>query len=407
MLPLRDQHFAYDCLRCLSGALRSVAPLMAGVISVAGAIGCGSADTASPSLGSLTVSIRMSGVDVPATGVSVTLDGSRPVQVANDSDYAFGLVAAGQHQVSIIGLAKNCTSSEDLTQTPRVTANAVDTVGFAFACTLAALDSSGLIAFERGDAQGYLDIWVMNSNGTGERNLTNSLGVSDVLPSWMPDGHRLVFVRDAARVPEFAMIGSDGSGLTDITTGFSEMTWPVVSPDGSHIAFAMATAGTGYDIWVMNIDGSNRTRLTSDPGDDGSPTWSPDGARIAFAEQIGLDTSFIYVMNADGSDTTRLSPLGSYDSYPAWSPDGSRIVFERIDKGPTHIFVMFTDGSGAVALTSGPRSDQTPSWSADGSRIVFETDRGTAGIAVMKADGSGLTVLSPPGVYDGFPVWGR
>ena len=36
-------------------------------------------------------------------------------------------------------------------------------------------------------------IWVMNSDGSGQRRLTNDPGFADLAPAWSPDGARIVF----------------------------------------------------------------------------------------------------------------------------------------------------------------------------------------------------------------------
>jgi TolB protein len=61
------------------------------------------------------------------------------------------------------------------------------------------------------------DVWVMNADGSGRRNLTAGNKVNDWGPSWSPDGKTIVFV----------------SGLENV-----------------------------YDIYVMNADGTDRRRIT-------------------------------------------------------------------------------------------------------------------------------------------------
>ena len=49
---------------------------------------------------------------------------------------------------------------------------------------------------------GTRDVWVMQIEGTGLRNLTNS-PAADTAPAWSPDGMRIVFQRmDAAPLPD-------------------------------------------------------------------------------------------------------------------------------------------------------------------------------------------------------------
>ena len=105
-------------------------------------------------------------------------------------------------------------------------------------------------------------------------------------------------------------------------------------------------------------------------------------------------------MNPDGSGLTRLTNqvATDWEGLPfAWSPDGSRIVLQGGPRRNTDIAVVNADGSGLTSLTSGP-ADRNPSWSPDGTRIVFSSDSGTY---LMDPDGSRQTRLA-----DGFlPAW--
>jgi hypothetical protein len=85
------------------------------------------------------------------------------------------------------------------------------------------------IAFSR---QG--DIWLMNSDGTGQVRLTNNSAHRDLTPAWSPDGTRIAFgtERDEPNPgscypncnDEIYVMGIDGSGQMDITNspGVSE-----------------------------------------------------------------------------------------------------------------------------------------------------------------------------------------
>jgi Tol biopolymer transport system component len=53
------------------------------------------------------------------------------------------------------------------------------------------------IAFERD-----YDIWVMNADGTGQKNLTNTTGsASEYEPDWSPDGVKIAFEKWGANYP--------------------------------------------------------------------------------------------------------------------------------------------------------------------------------------------------------------
>ena len=58
--------------------------------------------------------------------------------------------------------------------------------------------------------------------------------------------------------------------------------YPSFSPDGTHLVF-MGHAGSDYDIYTVELESGETTKLTDAPGSDGWPVWSPDGNSIAFA----------------------------------------------------------------------------------------------------------------------------
>ena len=328
---------------------------------------CGSTNTVAPpppppTSGSLNVRITMSGIDVPV-GVNVAVDTATPVLIASDSAFTFTRLTIGQHQVTVSGASANCTSESALVQTVNIAANTEDSLALTFDCVKAALTAHNVLAFSRADSSGLFDVWVMNADGTGETDLTNSPTSSDVTPSWTPDGSSVVFIMHGESVPEIALVHFDGSGLIQITTDSRQKATPAVSPDGSRIAFSMLDTSSHYRIWVINIDGSGLRQLTSDTTQDQEPSWSPDGTKVAFRRAIDPSISSIFVVNADGTNVQPLSAPGFYNANPSWSPNGSRIAFCRIVDGEQHIALMNPDGSNVQILTTGDAADEEPTWS--------------------------------------------
>jgi TolB protein len=131
---------------------------------------------------------------------------------------------------------------------------------------------------------------------------------------------------------EIYVMNSDGSGETRLTIGAASEDSPAWSPDGNKIAFVSDRDGN-REIYVMNADGSGEKRLTNNPAVDDSPAWSPDGTKIAYNSNRDGNTE-IYVMNAaDGSGQTRMThatnPANTF-YYPSWSPDGTKITFSEV-----------------------------------------------------------------------------
>jgi TolB protein len=172
---------------------------------------------------------------------------------------------------------------------------------------------------------GGFGIYVANADGSDEASLSDDLFFSR-WPTWSPDSQRIAYESDASGWLEVHVMNADGSGDTRLThtrPGLKSM-HPAWSPDGERIAFASNGEFNGrfyYDIYVINADGSGQVNLTDSQAADLSPAWSPDGTRIAFISDREGNTD-IYVINADGSGLTRLTDHPADDAIwgVAWSP---------------------------------------------------------------------------------------
>lgn len=99
---------------------------------------------------------------------------------------------------------------------------------------------------------------VMDSNGSNRRQLTSN--PTDSSPDWSPTGNRIAFMRQTGMNWDVWVINSDGSGETRLTTDGSVDGLPAWSPSGTSIAF-LSNRGGVWAIWVMNGDGTNQRKL--------------------------------------------------------------------------------------------------------------------------------------------------
>jgi Tol biopolymer transport system component len=246
------------------------------------------------------------------------------------------------------------------------------------------------------------DIFVVNADGSGLRNVTTSAddvaaGASQGMPVWSPDGSMIAFEGDDGRTDGLFVMNADGSGLSRVGS-FGSPAW---SPDGSRILVS-GKGDDGSGLFSMAPDGSDVVQLTSGPGLVRDLSWSPDGSSVAFVRR-GEDEDRVVVAKADGSGEAAVF-IGAAEPYwpPAWSPDGTRLAFETGANGDSSVWVAQSDGSGAMDLTPGTtREEHTPAWSPDGHQIAFEgtevtgvENTGTYRVYVIDADGSGERALT-------------
>jgi Tol biopolymer transport system component len=211
----------------------------------------------------------------------------------------------------------------------------------------------------------------MNADGSEHRPLTTLQPGRTPNIEWSPDGRKLAFLTSDCGQFCFNLyvLNSDGSGLRNLTSklaagwslGAGPASDPVWSPDGRRIAFVRLNRRLG--VYVVNADGSGVRNLTPKPMGAGyaAPAWSPDGRRIAFASERD-GNSEVYVMNANGSGQRNLTRNPALDADPAWSPDGRSIAFRSTRDGNTDIYIMNADGSGQRNLTRSPANEGRFAW---------------------------------------------
>ena len=208
-----------------------------------------------------------------------------------------------------------------------------------------------------GLGDGQYDLYVVNADGDGVRRLTNGRNGSD--PAWSLDGSRIAF--DTSGNGSIDTIRPDGSGLRSLTAGVKpcftagscpknrgfEDLMPSWSPDGSKIVFARMSRNRD-GLWVMGADGTDPHELVNSSmvgGDVGEPAWSPDGRWIGFSVQDSASSSTIWVIGASGDAPRMVSPGASENWNPQWIDAGAQIAFLHGSAQGADLDAVGADGS--------------------------------------------------------------
>ena len=209
----------------------------------------------------------------------------------------------------------------------------------------------------------YSQIFVMNSDGTAPKRLTDIKSGDACGPAWSHDGKKIAFYAFAqaqpSRNPEIRVMDADGSNPKKLTEHGMDPSW---SPDGKQIAFASRRDDT-FQIYAMNADGSNVRRLTKNNAENSSPAWAPDGGSILYISATGDDRRGLFLMGADGSDPHGLAHSKHQDfCFPAWSLDGRNIIFAALNR---------VGSQGIVVGEERPRCEQ---WSGEYQTFAMDAE---------------------------------
>ncbi|MBI4726555.1 PD40 domain-containing protein [candidate division TA06 bacterium] len=116
------------------------------------------------------------------------------------------------------------------------------------------------------------------------------------------------------------------------------------------------------------------TRLTFSPGNDALPVLSPDGTKIAFSSKRDGNPE-IYIMDASGQNPKRITNNPDLDYMPSFSPDGKSLAYISDRDGNNEIYLFDLQSQKERRMTANKFDDLFPRFSPDGGEIYFLSDR--------------------------------
>jgi Tol biopolymer transport system component len=220
-------------------------------------------------------------------------------------------------------------------------------------------------------AIGSNQVWVMNSDGTGKKQVEWSIS----------------------------------SDLDNTTVAYE---WPSLNADGTKLVMHVWDTGNSTDLVLVDLVAGTTTRLTNNTVYDAYPAFSPDGTKIVFlSKRDDADNYQIYVMNAAPESAANVPVklttglIGA--KYARFTPDGKSIIFggKSPSLNPDNYQVLSmsaTDGSNLHLVTSATGYDANePSQMTAGGRIYFVanyTPDGKRRVYSCLPDGSDIRQVS-------------
>jgi Tol biopolymer transport system component len=161
-------------------------------------------------------------------------------------------------------------------------------------------------------------------------------------PVFSPDGKQLAFSGQNGGISDLFVVNVDGSGLRQLTNDKYAQLMPAWSPDGHTIAYVTDEgpetnftdlAFGNLRVALFDVDLGRRELLPHmESGRNISPQWAPDGKSFAFvSDRTGIANIYIYELGGDIYQITNLF-TGAQSATPlspalSWARDADRLAF--------------------------------------------------------------------------------
>ena len=234
---------------------------------------------------------------------------------------------------------------------------------------------------------GAINIWTMNADGSGRRQLTRDQGLYNVFPTLSPDGKTIVFqsTRTDNRSHIFRM-DADGSNLKQLTAGEGDEARPRISLDGKWIFYGHRNEkqAPNYRILRIPIEGGEPLEVTTVP--EGSAIsaldLSPVDGRIAYLARRQVNRALEITVNiiAPNGRPIKTLPLPptAWIGFIRWTPDGRAIAFNDNRDKSGDIWTIPVTGKPTPKRLTNFRTPVTYNfdWTQDGKQLLIS--RGTS-----------------------------
>ena len=238
---------------------------------------------------------------------------------------------------------------------------------------------SGQVRRYQWDYDSTFELFEFNRQTKKYKQLTNAVGY-DAEGSYSPDGKLIAFASnrngysqqlndeqkkmfetDPAYMMDIFIMNSDGTNVRQLTDVPGYDGGPFFSPDGKRICWRrFSENGLTAEVMTMNIDGTDQKKLTRMGALSWAPFYHPSGEYLIYTtNKHGFSNFELYLVATDGnSPPVRVTDTDGFDGLASFTPDGKQLTWtsNRNPKKDSQIFLAnWNHDAAREALSSSVR----------------------------------------------------
>ena len=274
------------------------------------------------------------------------------------------------------------------------------------------------IAFSRMNGNDW-DVFIAQSDGSGEPTRVTMMPEDDFVTSWSPDGKDIIFetTRDEESLTRLYKTSADRLALATALPLHQSYSGSV-SPDATRIVYNPRSGSDDWryyrggfvaPLWIANLKTGALEKLSTGTYNDKNPVWVDD--KIFFtSDRTGIFNLFVY--DTKSKKTEQLTKYAGLGVRTAAATNGAAVY---VQAGRIHLLDLATNKDQVVNISVTPDTSELAVRNASamrsleqilpsptGDRIVFGA-RGEV-IVFDPTNGSYKNLTNTPGVAERYPV---
>ncbi len=244
--------------------------------------------------------------------------------------------------------------------------------------------SGGQIVYSSAATGRYMDLWIMNADGSGNRQLTFTADRHELEPSLSSDGRHVVFTTFHSGLRTISRIAIDGGAVKELVRNVGEYSEPQVSADGQFVYYNSRDETGSPTFWKVPFEGGVpvKAREKSACRFSRDEKWLACGHRDDAPDAV---MKLLIITVADGKVVRTLDwPPEAQGLY--WSHDAQALDFIANREGVHNVYRLTIATGKEQRLTDWQTSVDLWSFasSLDGKQLAVVRDANTSELLLIQ-----------------------